>query len=515
MSRPDVFGDMVSHLRLGRPVSWRRHSSTDSGIQPLIVSDGPLARATGRGLFSSEGSPTGGVLLRKFILALLTVCLFVTGSPVWGQITLVQVVSCGPSTFPGSSCAISATKSGDLIVIAWQSDGGDMTNTMSSVTDSAGNIYVEAGAARSIDTNETDWNDIWYAKNSKAGATSITVTPSASDFGGVVIWEFSGADPNAPLDQTATLNSQAGSPTPTGAPVTITAPNEVIVSLVDVAYDASAIAAGNPFVDDSNLLNNGWAHYITSSSGTYSAQWTQNNSGTYGSSTVSFKAAGSVSPCDLNADGVVDIQDVQDATIEAMGLSNAPACQAPQVFCTMAYVQAVLTNAMGGGCILPVIGGPSGVNFGNVNVGGSSTQTVTLSGGGLSGTTITQANISGTGFSISGLTLPLTIPVGRNVSFSVIFSPTSAVSSSGSIAFVTNALNPLNQTLTGTGVTSTPHSATLTWSPSSTSGATYNVYPSAPTTSSTTQPTTPYSPALATKHRRIQRDSRTMHVYRH
>ena len=102
MSRPDVFGDVVSHLRLGRPVSWRRHFSTDSGIQPLIDTDGPLARATGHGLFCSEGSPGGGVLLRKFILALLTACLFVTGSPVWGQISLVQVVSCGSGTFSGN-----------------------------------------------------------------------------------------------------------------------------------------------------------------------------------------------------------------------------------------------------------------------------------------------------------------------------------------------------------------------------------------------------------------------------
>jgi hypothetical protein len=264
-----------------------------------------------------------------------------------------------------------------------------------------------------------------------------------------------------------------------------------------VAYDASAIASGNPFMTDSNLLENGWTHYITSSPGTYSAQWTQNNSGTYGSSTVSFKAVGTISPCDLNADGAVDIQDVHDATIEAMGLSNAPACQAPQGFCTLAYVQAVLANAMGGGCILPVIGGPGSVNFANVNVGGNSTQTVTLSGSGLSGTTITQANVSGTGFRISGLKLPLTIPLGQKASFSVIFSPTSAASSTGSIAFVSNALNPLNQTLTGSGVTSTPHSATLTWSPSSTSSATYNVYRSAPTTSSTNQPPMPYSPALA------------------
>ena len=63
---------------------------------------------------------------------------------------------------------------------------------------------------------------------------------------------------------------------------------------------------------------------------------------------------------------------------------------------------------MGGACVLPVLDvAPSSINFGNVAVGSSSTQSVTLTGTGTASTTISQAIVSGAGFSISGLSFPL------------------------------------------------------------------------------------------------------------
>jgi hypothetical protein len=68
-------------------------------------------------------------------------------------ISLVHVTSCGPQTFPMSTCTIPATGSGNLIVIGWQSGAGvDTPVTIGSVTDNAGNIYAEAGAALSADS---------------------------------------------------------------------------------------------------------------------------------------------------------------------------------------------------------------------------------------------------------------------------------------------------------------------------------------------------------------------------
>src|ERR1019366_188367 len=111
--------------------------------------------------------------------------------------------------------------------------------------------------------------------------------------GGAVIWEFSGADLSAPLDQTAILNSQAGSATPSGAAVTTSAGADVVISLA-AAGNVTGILLGNTFVSDSTIQGNGWAHLITSSAETYAAQWNQNPAGTYASTTVAFKAAGNV-----------------------------------------------------------------------------------------------------------------------------------------------------------------------------------------------------------------------------
>jgi hypothetical protein len=492
MSQQGVFGNLFCDLSLRRLCFWCRHFPKSGGSQASIDGDesAPATRASGTGFFESDDPPGRMVVIRRFIPVLLMAGLFGSSFSVWAQISLVQVTTCGKRTFPGTSCTITATGSGHLIVVGWQSAGGDLKTTMSSVTDNVGNTYVEAGAARSVDAAETDWNDIWYAKNCTAGATSIVITPSTSDTGGVVIWEFSGVDGDAPLDQTATLNSQAATATPTGAAVTITAPNEVVITLLDEAYGLTGIVSGNPFVNDSTLFGNGWAHYITSSTGTYFAQWNQSQSGTYGSSTVSFRAASSYSACDLNEDGTVNILDVELAI--DMVLAPSP-CTAPFGICNPAFAQAVLTDAMpGGACVLPVLGvSPSSISFGKVTVGSSITKTITLTGTGTAGSRISQATVSGAGFSLSGPSLPLSLPVGQTASFNVTFTPATAGGVSGSIAFVSNALDtPVNEALSGTGVTPSSHSVSLSWTPSTSSSvASYNIYRI--TSSSPTAPTPP------------------------
>ncbi|MGD0632613.1 MAG: choice-of-anchor D domain-containing protein [Terracidiphilus sp.] len=387
-----------------------------------------------------------------------------------------------------------ATGSGHLIVVGWQVRGGGNTSAaINSVTDNAGNTYMEAGAARSIDAVGGAVADFWYAQNSVAGATSLTITStSTAAIAGAVIWEFSGAAIATPLDQSAVLNSQSSTGAPSGAAVTTTAAGEVVLSLAAVSSNVAGISAGNPFTNDSGLTGNGWAHLITSSIGTYSAQWNEIPAGTYASSTVSFLAAGSYGACDLNQDGAVNILDVQMAT--NLALSPPAPCAAPYGQCNLAFVQAVLTDAMGGACVLPVLGvAPSGVSFGNVTLGSSGSQTVTVMGTGTSGATISQAIVSGAGFSIGGPALPLTLGVGQTASFNLTFTPAAAGNASGAIVFVSNALNtPVNETLSGTGVAPAPHSVSLSWTPStSLNVASYNVYRIA--SSSSTAPATPYT----------------------
>ena len=96
---------------------------------------------------------------------------------------------------------------------------------------------------------------------------------------------------------------------------------------------------------------------------------------------------------------------------------------------------------------------PASVAFGSVSVGSSGSQTVTLTNAGNATLTVTQATSSGTGFSMSGASMPMTINAGGSASFSTIFAPTATGAASGSISIVSNAPgSPAAIALTGTGI---------------------------------------------------------------
>src|SRR5271168_3335599 len=96
---------------------------------------------------------------------------------------------------------------------------------------------------------------------------------------------------------------------------------------------------------------------------------------------------------------------------------------------------------------------PASVAFGSVSVGSSGSQTVTLINAGNATLTVTQASPSGTGFSMSGASMPMTINAGSSASFSAIFAPTTTGAASGSISIVSNAPgSPAAIALSGTGI---------------------------------------------------------------
>jgi hypothetical protein len=96
---------------------------------------------------------------------------------------------------------------------------------------------------------------------------------------------------------------------------------------------------------------------------------------------------------------------------------------------------------------------PTSVTFGNVQVGTSQMQSDTLGNTGGSSLTITQATVTGAGFTTTGLSLPLTLSVGQSITFSVVFNPQLTGSVSGNLALTSDASStPLNIALSGTGV---------------------------------------------------------------
>lgn len=119
---------------------------------------------------------------------------------------------------------------------------------------------------------------------------------------------------------------------------------------------------------------------------------------------------------------------------------------------------------------------PTSLSFGNVTVGTHSTLPSTLTNTGGTSVTISQVSITGAGFSISDLGLPLILAARQNASFGVNFAPVAPGSASGSISVVSDAGNYSNiESLSGNGMR--PHSVRLSWTASTSSNvAGYNVY---------------------------------------
>jgi hypothetical protein len=94
---------------------------------------------------------------------------------------------------------------------------------------------------------------------------------------------------------------------------------------------------------------------------------------------------------------------------------------------------------------------PASISFGNVQVGTNQSQGGSVTNTGGSSVTITQVAASGSGYSVSGITVPLTLAAGQSANFSVVFAPAAAGSASGNIVF-SSSVGPLNVALSGTGV---------------------------------------------------------------
>ena len=96
---------------------------------------------------------------------------------------------------------------------------------------------------------------------------------------------------------------------------------------------------------------------------------------------------------------------------------------------------------------------PSAAGFGNVTVKTDATQTIKVSNTGTGELKIFGADIAGTGFSLSGLTVPTKLAAGSSMNFNVAFKPMVAGAEKGTISIKTNAgESAATVNLSGTGV---------------------------------------------------------------
>jgi Abnormal spindle-like microcephaly-assoc'd, ASPM-SPD-2-Hydin len=139
------------------------------------------------------------------------------------------------------------------------------------------------------------------------------------------------------------------------------------------------------------------------------------------------------------------------------------------------------------------------VNFGNVNVGSSTSQLVTVTAAGTANVTISSVAASGAGFSVSGGSNVVLAP-NQSVTLSIGFQPGAAGAATGKLLISSNAANSTLQiALSGSGVAASgSHSVALNWQASTSPVTGYFVFrgPSSSNLSqlnATAVPTTSYT----------------------
>lgn len=115
---------------------------------------------------------------------------------------------------------------------------------------------------------------------------------------------------------------------------------------------------------------------------------------------------------------------------------------------------------------------PASFNFGSIVDGQTKSETITVTNPGTTAVSIAALSVSGSAYSVSGLTAPMTVAAGSNATFMVVFAPTTAGNQSGTVSIVSNAPNSPNVlSLSGTGTAATIN---LSASPSSLSFTSVN-----------------------------------------
>ena len=140
----------------------------------------------------------------------------------------------------------------------------------------------------------------------------------------------------------------------------------------------------------------------------------------------------------------------------------------------------------GGNAFADLVITPPSINFGNLALRSTSTQTVILKNTGDINVSLQGVTVAGGGFGYSGLSPGLSLAPNQQVTFQVWFSPIAAGPSSAAISLLSpNLSSPATLSLTGDGTSSSAapaspaavqHTVQLTWNPSSSQVIGYRVY---------------------------------------
>ena len=280
-----------------------------------------------------------------------------------------------------------------------------------------------------------------------SGGSSVTITQAPVTGAG-----FSMSGMNLPVTltpgQSATFNVTFAPQSGAGASGKVSIASNASNATLTIPFSGTGVTPGSLTASPASL---GFGSIQVGNS--QSLQQTVTNSG--GSSVTITQAP--VTGAGFSMSGMnlpVTLTPGQSATFNVTFAPQSGASASGKVSVASNASNATLTIPFSGTGLTPgsLTASPATLRFGSIQVGNSQTLSVAVTNTGGSSVSVSQATAAGSGFSISGLNLPLTLAAGESVTSSVTFTPQSAGSTGGSIAVSSDALNPkLTIALAGTG----------------------------------------------------------------
>jgi hypothetical protein len=339
------------------------------------------------------------------------------------QITLDGSNHCtnGGSNVSSVSCTLSSVTAGDLITVEFSDRNGYET----SISDGANGAYTKIYYVQ--DSADPNYSGMAYFMNSASGSLTVKVSVSGSDPWALLsVQAWKGASTTSVLDTGAitqhltstsgtVANANCGSAqSPAGA-------GELIIGYLVPDYDSSVTAGTNYTLIDvpsASFGNPSFPEYR--------------------------------------------IQTTSQAT-------NGPFTSAADdwtVGCA-AFKPMVSGSSQSGGTSGPVLTiDAQSVSFGSVAVNGSAAQSIVFTSSGSTPVKVNALTVSGSGFTISGMSSPVTLNPGQTATLIVEFIPAIVGPTTGQLTVTSDSsTNPtLNVPLSGTGqAQGQAHQSNLTW----------------------------------------------------
>ena len=268
---PTIISPTTAYGSVGTPFSYQ-----------ITATNGPTSfGATGLPQGLSVNSATGLISGTPASAATSTVTLSATNASGTGTASLTLTISAstpasfvqqGAGTTRGNSSSLTLsfpanTLAGDLLLVAFDYANGV---TPSAVTDSQGNSFTLV--RNPLTTPAGAVSSVYYAKNIKGGADTVTVTLSAnSSYLEVYLSEYSGINPTSPIDAEAGASGTAGAVSSGAAKTTVA--GDMIYSFCVADW---ACTAGSGFTTRSTLDSNLIEDMVAGNPGQYAATGTAN-----------------------------------------------------------------------------------------------------------------------------------------------------------------------------------------------------------------------------------------------